>query len=237
MEETSELRAAIENLYAAFAMYPLRDDTDACACCHNPQDERRLHAKPLRKMNSKDLRQYAADALFVWGDVTDFKHFLPRIFELSLAEGGEFVDPQVVFKKLYHGDWRSWPDGEQRIIEHFLVALWRCVLDSPPRELHGEQVEDWLCGIAQAVGQLSPYLKIWIEMNMENARLNLAGFIANSGFANPNRDPSGYWGERAELFQEVVTWIRSDAVKAKMVTIATEFPQYDFVERAYIFLP
>jgi hypothetical protein len=39
------------------------------------------------------------------------------------------------------------------------------------------------------------------------------------------------------LFDEVGAWVRSETVKAKMTTIAAEYPQYDFVERAYISLP
>ena len=94
MQETSELRTVIESLYEIFATYPLRADTNACACCHSAYDAQRLHMKPLRKLNADDWRQYAGDALFVWGEVDDFKHFLPRIFELEVAHGDSFVDPQ-----------------------------------------------------------------------------------------------------------------------------------------------
>jgi hypothetical protein len=102
MEATNGLRAAVEGLYAAFAAYPLREDTNACACCHSTENEKRLHRKQLRQIGPDDLQQYANDALLVWGDVSDFKHFLPRIFELMMAHGAEFVDPQAVFKKLYY---------------------------------------------------------------------------------------------------------------------------------------
>jgi hypothetical protein len=237
MEDTVELRAAIENLYKAFRAYPLRDDTNACACCHSPEDEKRLHRKSLRKMNPNDLRLYATDALFVWGEVIDLKHFLPRIFELAAAHGAEFVDPQVVLNKLHHADWRNWPAPEQGAVDRFLHVLWSCVLEGEPHEFYGEEIEDWLCGIAQAVGQLSPYLQTWIAKESENARLNLAKFIASTDFANPGHRASAYWGQRAELFDEVGVWVRSEGVKAKMTSIAAEYPQYDFVERAYISLP
>jgi hypothetical protein len=183
------------------------------------------------------LEKYAFDALFVWGNVTDFKHFLPRIFELAVAHGDEFVDAPVVFNKLHHGDWRHWPDAEQRSVEQFFAALWRCVLDSQPHEYWGWQIEGWLCGIAQAVGDLSPYLKMWAAMATDNARLNLGGFIADTDFANPNCHATAYWEERAELFADVGAWVRSDLVKTKMKVIAAEYPQYDFVERAYVSLP
>jgi len=237
MEITDELRSAIENLYVAFSEYPLRDHTDACACCHTLTDEKRLHRKSLREMNAKDLWQYATDALFVWGDVTDFKHFLPRIFELAVVEGDEFVDPQVVFNKLYHGEWWSWPEAEQRTIKHFFNALWKSVVNSQPHQMYGEEIENWLCGMAQAVAQMSTYLNTWLAIGTENARLNLAGFIADTDFVNPKHGASGYWEGRRELFEEVADWVRSDAVKKNMAAIASEYPHYDFVERAYVSLP
>jgi len=237
VEETPELRLAIENLYAIFASYPLRDDTNACPCCHSPDDEKRLHGKPLRKMNLDDLAEYATGALSVWGDETDFKHFLPRIFELSVAHGQEFVDPEMVFNKLHLGEWRYWPDAEQRAVEHFFDALWRCILDGQPHEYYGWEIEGWLCGIAHAVGDLSPYLETWSVMETENARLNLAAFIADTDFADPSCRATAYWEERAESFAEVGAWVRGIVVKEKMKTIAAEYSQYDFVERAYISLP
>ena len=38
------------------------------------------------------------------------------------------------------------------------------------------EIEDWLCGIAQAEAQLSPYLGKWLATETDNARLNLAAF-------------------------------------------------------------
>lgn len=237
MEKTTELRLAIENLYATFASYSLRDDTNACPCCHSLEDEKRVHRKLLRKLNPGNLEQYATDALFVWGDEADFKHFHPRIFELSAAHGEEFVDPEVVFNKLHHGDWRHWPDAEQRAVEDYFHALWECILDGQPHEHYGWEIEDWLCGIAQAVGDLSLYLKMWAAMETENARLNLAGFIADTDFANPSGQATACWEGRADSFAVFGAWVRGNVVKEKMKTIAAEYPQYDFVERAYISLP
>src|SRR5262249_5780030 len=129
MQETPELRKTIENLYSTFAGYCLRDDTNACPCCHSPGDEKRLHRSSLRKLDAGDLELYANDALLVWGDVDDFKHFLPRIFELVVTNGREFADQPIVFKKLYHAEWRYWPQAEQLAIEHFFRALWIWVLN------------------------------------------------------------------------------------------------------------
>lgn len=232
MQETVELRAAIENLYAVFSTFPLREDTNACACCHKPGEERRLHEKPLRELRPQNLEQYAWDALFVWGSVDDFKHFLPRIFELAAAHGNEFADPPVVFNKLYHGEWHYWPETERRAVQEYLKALWNCVINSPPDEYHGEEIEDWLCGIAQAESDLLPYLNTWNGLSTENAVFNLASFIAETDFADPGRRATAFWEERGELLNQVAAWVRSEEVIARLRTLASECPDNAFVERA-----
>lgn len=237
MEETTEIRIALESLYEAFASYPLRDDTNPCLCCHSSEDEKRVRSRPLRQLKPDDLKQYANDALSVWGTEMDFKHFLPRIFELEVTHGEEFLDPEVVFKKLHYSEWRYWPVAEQKSVEHFFHAVWKWILSAQPHEYYGWQIEGWLCGIAQAAADLSPYLNTWASMDTENPRLNLALFIAETDFADPNCRPSAYWMERPELFTEVGTWVRGGVVKEKMKAITAEYPEYGFVERAYVSLP
>lgn len=162
---------------------------------------------------------------------------MPRIFELAVSHESEFVDEAIVFNKLHHGEWRSWPDAEQQAVEHFFETLWPCVLNVPPHEFYGVEIEDCLCGIAQALADLSPYLNAWLAIETENARLNLARFIADTDFGNLSRHANAFWEERAELFAQVAAWVRSDVVREKMSVIASEYPEYDYVERAFISLP
>jgi hypothetical protein len=237
MEPDHALQAAVDNLYLSFEAYPLHPDTGACSCCHNPIEEQRLHQKPLRKLTAKDLEKYAFGALLTWGDVEDFKHFLPRIFELAILHHDTFIDPQVICAKLRYGDWRSWPLAEQQSIESFLQVLWNFLLETEPQPAtSGWLIEDWLCGFAQAGNSPASYLHRLLRAETDNARLNLAAFIAETDFTNPI--PSdGYWGEVKDFYGEVVEWVRSDAVKTKVRKIADDFPQHGFVEQAYISLP
>lgn len=237
MEPTAEVRDAIENLYIAFAQYPLRENTDACSCCHSEQDERRLHGKPLQKLDADDLREFAYDVLHVWGGVEDFKHFLPRIFELEILCGDEFVDPQVAFGKLRHSEWTTWPGAERHAIRRIFDALWHSILDAAPPGWHETQLEDWLCGIALAEGRVSPYLEGWLERQTKIADLNLASFITRTDFANANQQPTDYWCEVPELFREVSTWVRGGPVKSRIRMVADRHPECSFAERAYTLLP
>jgi hypothetical protein len=68
MECSVTLRNAIEGLYTAFSDYPLPKFTDPCLHCHSLEDEAKLRSAPLREIDSDHLRDYAVDALLVWGE-------------------------------------------------------------------------------------------------------------------------------------------------------------------------
>src|SRR5438128_985979 len=158
-----ELRIAIEGLYATFSHYPLRPYVEGCACCVSPEDEARLHSKPLRELTFDDLDDYASAALLTWGDADDFRYFLPRLFELMTFDSIGPGHSEIVFSKLRYAGWRTWPEGEQATVESFLSTWWRYVLARCP--FTGEPLwtmagED-LCSIAQTFDDLGPFLMIW----------------------------------------------------------------------------
>ena len=166
MIRTVESLNAVEELYETFRGYPLRADTDACPCVHEPEQERMLHARPLRELTADHLEMYAADAMLVWGNEDDYRHFLPRIFELLIT----LDDPRfeldlapIVFNKLRFANWANWPIDEQNAIRRYFLMAWKAVLRANPDVLGLTDEEDWLSGIAQAEDDLHPYLAAWAE--------------------------------------------------------------------------
>ena len=62
-----------------------------------------LIAKRLRDLTDTDLKKYAFKALTTWGNADDFRHFLPRLFELEAVHPQRIVglvDPEILFGKL-----------------------------------------------------------------------------------------------------------------------------------------
>ena len=160
------LEDAIEKLYVAFASYPLAKDTKPCSCCHSPAANDLLHAKPLRELGWQHLSEYSVEAMNVWGGLDDYKHFLPRIFDLLLSNPrwpGEAPNPESVFGGFRRGDWRAWPIPEQSAIEEMLRAIWEAVLSNPPIEGGYIDVEMWLCCISQCEVDISSYLAQWMK--------------------------------------------------------------------------
>jgi hypothetical protein len=225
MQQTPELKNAVDNLYHVFEGYRLGPSTQACSCCHSPENDQRLRSKLLRKLGPEDLLEYSMDALYTWGGVSEFKHFLPRILELlTLVDTSKtsFVDPESVFGKLTYESseatpWRTWPTAEQAAISQYARAVWSAILESDPQELT-DSVYDWLGAFAQAEGELSPYLDKWLLASSFNAHRNLARMIIWDGVPNATRPSGGYWATRKEQWQQLVDWLRRPEVKQKLAS-------------------
>lgn len=222
---------AVSALYTTFGCYPLHPDTNACPCCHKPEQERVLHSRPLRELRAEDLRDYAGEAMLVWGGEEDFKHFLPRIFEL-MAGYDRFTtdidDPAIIFAKLRYADWLGWPSEETTTVRRYLLAAWEVAIESNPAST---DVEEWLCGIAQAEDDLAPYLTRWQDSRSVNAGRHLAVLLTEHAFIQANAHPRDFWAERKEQFAQMQAWLRSDAIKQSIKSLS-DVTKDDTVELA-----
>jgi hypothetical protein len=115
---------AVEQLYAAFARYPLAPRIEGCPHCDLGRAERSLHAAPLRQLRTEDLGVYPFKAMTTFGTVDDFRHFLPRIAELLARDGVVHTTDLVLFAgKLVYGGLASWPERERVAVRAWLDAL------------------------------------------------------------------------------------------------------------------
>jgi hypothetical protein len=231
---SSEIAAAIEQLYTAFQGYPLPATTYPCLCCHSVGAERPLYSRPLRKLRQEDLKQYAGDALLVWGGVDEFRHFLPRIFEIyAFVDGFSFPGREIVFAKLSYGEWRTWPQKEQEAVQGFLLALWRAALNEPPTDdlLIPPEVELWLCVLAQTDTGLSLYCREWLAHPSPNAVWNLAAIIYRTGMPRADsRVISAFWREHMDEAKQVADWLHSEAVQRALERAVDVYVNEPFAE-------
>lgn len=232
MLDTAAVRDAIDGLYTTFSDYELREFTEPCMHCHTLEDEAKVHARPLRELTKDDLRLYSEYALLVWGDERDFKHFLPRICELfcscelyaeKISDRWFLYDPHVLFTKFRHGNWRTWPAGEQEAVQRFLSAIWKGFLSDPPDEDQYSEpfqnAEDVVCSIAQCEDDLSPYLKEWVEDTRLSASIALLRFIDVSEMCTHGVPVTqGFWGDRGAQYAQIQQWLRSAEVREKLLS-------------------
>ena len=159
--EWAALETAIEALYQTFAVYPLRPVIEGCPHCVSREDSDQIHVRPLRELTPGDVRYYAFKAMTTFGDVADFKHFLPRLLELLARElrSGETlgIDEEVIGGKIALAQYVTWPEAERAAVEQFFMAAWRVALATFPSTPDAETL---LCTVAQfaSADDLTPYL-------------------------------------------------------------------------------
>jgi len=59
-----------------------------------------------------------------FGDVEDFKHFLPRILELMPNANSDILDDFICYEKLNYSEWETWDIQEINAIDNYFTALW-----------------------------------------------------------------------------------------------------------------
>ncbi|MBP9112474.1 MAG: hypothetical protein KBF88_06670 [Polyangiaceae bacterium] len=211
------LADSIEHLYKAFSAYPL-SISPPCACCHEPEEEKRLSSAPLRELSPEHLKTFATDALLTWGSEPEYKHFLPRILELTATDGfRSWPDIQILIGRLGHAKWQTWPEEERAAIEAFLLAYWEEGFEYESAQNRGGCMEDLLCAIAMTDQDLTPYLAKWFTSDTRFDHLTewlLEGDHSLSG---------GYWEDASETRKDQVrAWFKSDELRGKYNALAGE---------------
>ncbi len=231
MSERAQVReaavlAAIEDLFAIFAAYPLQPVVHGCPHCITEHDNALLHSRPLRRLTWVELERYAFKALTTWGSVEDFKHFLPRLFELIAGEEESVIDSEVLVGKLAVGQWASWPAAEQGAIRSFLMAWWiktiHARVDPSEFELdggvpwsHGGTPADHvLCCISRAEADVGPYLQAWLDAQGVEPSYHLAVFIwGNLAAIQKGRTTDSACPEQPQMEQVIAWLLKADTAK------------------------
>lgn len=219
------LQHAIDQLYQVFAKYPLRDAIEGCPCCTNDSDQRELHAAPLRELTVDQLRYFGFSALFTFGDIVDFKHFLPRLFELAALEGFQGPDVESLYGRLTYGGLPSWPAEEIAAIRAFAAAHWDATLSDQTASFAGEV----LCGVLLMGEEPEPYLHRWgtstehTDELLYFVRSNAGAIIDRRMLRSPYLDDTTLAGQ-----QRVVAWLLDPAriTSYTMEFLATSDPMH-----------
>lgn len=168
------LPEAIEHLYLAFERYSDWSRKPGCPCCHRMEYLDALIVKPLRGLTHEDFERYSDSPALTWDNVDDFRHFLPRLIELSTLMHlrphtlplSLFWENSTIFEILRTDGWRAWPITEQTAIDEFLHSWWRTTLDTPPLVTSASEV---LNSLAEVYEDLAPFLITWRDNQSRSA--------------------------------------------------------------------
>lgn len=171
----TSIDAAIDQLYRVFAAYPQPPRSQVSPWAGIAESEiQKLYRAPLGKLGEDDLETYARRALSVWGDASEFRHYLPRILDLIARGRRGWLDADLFLGKLEQAGWKSWPAVEKAAIERYLRELFRTTLAEFPRWPRAGEV---LRGISLAGEPLDWSLQTWSDDKRPSALHHLAELV------------------------------------------------------------
>lgn len=198
------LKKSIENLYSVFSKYEIRSFIEGCPCCVSDRDKEKIHSKELRELEEEDLSRYAFKAMTTWGNVDDFKHFLPRILELCI-DHDLGIHPFGIFGKLKYGKWEIWEYAEKEAVITFLLEWWKYLLEN--RTFFDD---DLFFGIYNVTGEMEKLLEYWKVEIAQNGFMIYVDFIRDyyQDFVNENLKNKSFDESDHEKF---LKWIKENA--------------------------
>lgn len=226
---TNRLKEIIEKLYRLFSKYsassmqgsPLYEDLDKWN--HD------ILSKPLRELSSDELSKFTGSVMLTWGDANDYKHFLPRIYELT----GEYRTPYeiwIAFEKLELAEWDDWPTEERSLINEYMCALWDNLLHSDYEKTEWYFM-DYLSSIANFCLDFDELLNTWENNKVKNATVHLANFVYNQRENLFDKGIIEGFYDRTENVERLKSWLLSKETINRLENAYFEFETEEFGER------
>jgi hypothetical protein len=224
-----KLQSAIADAYEAFAAFPLPKKLHASPLRNAGEILATLSSARLPKLSGEQIGPYATWALTTVGDGRDYRHFLPRIFELSVTDpvwlGG---GPPVMADKLNRASWRSWPTKQREAVLRFFRAAFDGVLTMHPDE--GQSADLWFCALVKLGESASLTFELWRSNRSANAALHLASFVIDEAkHLQRHQEVRGpFWEDiDTDIRRDVANRLTSDENKGFLKAAADQVPEED----------
>lgn len=209
---SEDLQKIHQELYSSFAHYTSGPGMD-----RSPLYEGRIKAmnkelfgKPMPELEPDDLVLYCGKAITTWGGATDYKHFLPRILELS----AQFRTPYefwLVFDRMQMAEFETWPQEEQDLIHQWMLALWKELL-AYDGSLADSHFRDYFPALAHFYPNFEELLNVWQDFKTPAYALHLANFLYDEQVAIFDRGKIPGFEDQSKNAAAFKTWLLSDRV-------------------------
>lgn len=175
-EAKTALSNAIYQAYIAFSDMPQPREITASPLRNAGKILSVITAAPLRELAGNQIGPYSGWAITTVGDDRDYRHFLPRIFELAISDPIWLgTMPPVMASRIDKGGWRRWPEHHQEAVLHFFHSAFRAALETHPEEL--QSASQWLCALMMLGESVAPGFQEWHSSVATDASLQLAAFV------------------------------------------------------------
>jgi len=174
-----QLKVATDHLFDTFHKYTILGNLRerSCNCCVSDNEIKDLLSKSLRQLTEEDLRHFMASAICTFGDIEDYKHFLPRILELMQYPKSDFLEDFLIYEKLNYSEWETWDIEEIKAIDSYFLTLWTEKIKNSDTSFYEIQA---LFDIIEKYVGVEKGLKIWEEYASNQSLLFVVDFVWNN---------------------------------------------------------
>jgi len=217
------MKAIIEKLYATFSAYYIKGNLRerSCDCCVTDNEIRELLSKPLKELSADEIGHFMRSAITTYGDVTDYKHFLPRILELMIDPKTDLIFDFTCFEKLNYSEWETWPPEEQKVLDDYFICFWKEVIFN---KFATDNQIDGVFELISKYGDKTTALDFWLQSTTQKSVLFLVeGYLHNNYSKLFEND-----------FDNISKWLVSKAVLQKIETAFFNEQNLDVANRISI---
>lgn len=169
----NNIKNALEHLYLTFGKYTTEGMTHCDCGCIDKENVKKLNSRPLRELEMDDLVSYHGSALYTWGELEHYKHYLPRFFELmSRNRNFSMIDLYDISVKLEYAKWTEWEADEVDAIKEYVLQDWIEFANNDESEIRDTILESY-CSFFE----LKDLLKLWDVSNGSKAVRNFVLFF------------------------------------------------------------
>lgn len=197
-EDVASYQKALECLYNVFSRYGRPQNFEGCPCCTTEEHSRMLVGRPLRELSSDELEEYARKALTTWGTLNDYKYFLPRVMELTLAGSFSYCT-EMMLEKLSYGQFPDWERVERQAVVQVLRSAWRDAVG----EMNVELADAILCSVSAIVENISFFLDDADQKGPEFKD----EYVVQCGNAIKRKLGNSFWKRDSSNYQRVLDWV------------------------------
>lgn len=228
-EVEAKLRSAIERSYTEFANMPCPRKLDASPLRDPDEILRTLTSAPLRELEGEQIGPYSSWAITTVGNDRDYRHFLPRIFELAVTDPVWLgAVPPVMASRLNMAEWRTWPAEQQGAVLDFFRSALDAVVERHPDD--GQSADSWFCGIVTLGEPVSPTFERWRSSPSPNAALHMASFIIGEAkhLRHHAEVRGSFWGDvSGDVRREVANLLLEERTTACLQSVAGQVSDED----------
>ncbi|MEO1625957.1 MAG: hypothetical protein AAFV25_12435 [Bacteroidota bacterium] len=227
---SDRLQQAIEELYRVFSSYPGNPRMQGSPN-YGELDRwnAELFSKPLRELDEDDLCRYAGKAITTWGTAADYKHFLPRILELTALYRPPY-EIWISFDRLEMAHWRTSAEEEQLAITEYLLALFDLLLeDSSP--LAVTNFPDYFSTIAYYHADMAGLLRLWEDKRTEASYVHLTELVLEQHDLLFRKGKLDGFQKTDRGVDQLTAWLRSDGLLTQLEDAFFQHESKEFAER------